>query len=116
MLSLMRGDKGLPASPPRLNRLTVHLPATCPPPWSPVPRTPRFRFLYMRKLSPLLCLCMQGGDSIPAPPPKAAAAATVQPKSAATRMFHVILPLLLLAVALAINFYLNGQAAAKKQQ
>ncbi|PNW71559.1 hypothetical protein CHLRE_16g659350v5 [Chlamydomonas reinhardtii] len=55
----------------------------------------------------------EGGDSAPAVakvPPQSANAAKQQPaKSAATRTFHVILPLLILALALALNFYMMSQ-------
>ncbi|KAG2485772.1 hypothetical protein HYH03_015485 [Edaphochlamys debaryana] len=51
----------------------------------------------------------EGGDSAPpaakVPPKSANAAAREAPKGAATRAFHVVLPLLILLAALAINFY-----------
>ena len=51
---------------------------------------------------------MQGGDSAPSAAPhatKSAAAAAAAPKSAAMRTFHVILPILILIIALALNFF-----------
>ncbi|PNH05652.1 Cytochrome b5 [Tetrabaena socialis] len=54
----------------------------------------------------------EGGDSAPAvskvPPPGSSAATQPQQKGAATRAFHVVLPLLILLAALALNFYFSS--------
>lgn len=51
----------------------------------------------------------EGGDSAPAggghTATKSAAAAAAAPKSAGMRMFHVILPILILIIALGLNFF-----------
>lgn len=69
---------------------------------------PLFPCLYAYIRMCFLITWLQGGDSAPAPKVTAAAskvAVQQAPKSAAMRTFHVILPLLILAVALILNFY-----------
>ena len=56
---------------------------------------------------------LQGGDSAPEKPAKAAATATASSSSpsSSTRMFHVLLPVVLLAMAIGLNYYASSKKA-----
>ncbi len=57
----------------------------------------------------LIIFQTQGGDSVPVKAPSKAVVSATKQVGAANRMFHVLLPVLLLILAVALNMYLSAK-------